>query len=89
VLHVDTIGLTRIYVLFLMEVANRRVYLMGATTNPTGAWVAQQARNLMLDLGERANRFRCRGRDRPCGAHPPTRSADSSTNTNTPPELHG
>ena len=56
-LHVDTIFLTRIYLLFLMEVETRRVYLLGATTDPTGEWVVQQARNIMLELGERASRF--------------------------------
>jgi putative transposase len=42
-LQVDTIGLTRVYVLLLIEVASRRVHLLGATTNPSGQWVAQQA----------------------------------------------
>jgi putative transposase len=42
---VETISLRRFYVLFFMELGNR-VQLAGCTTNPTGAWVAQQARNL-------------------------------------------
>jgi putative transposase len=41
-----------------------RVRVLGATTNPTGTWVAQQARNLMMDLGEQVRQFRFPIRDR-------------------------
>jgi putative transposase len=43
---VETVTLRRLYVLFFIELGSRRVHLAGCTTNPTSAWVVQQARNL-------------------------------------------
>jgi putative transposase len=43
---VETVALRRLYVLFFIELGSRRVHVAGCTTNPTGAWVVQQARNL-------------------------------------------
>ncbi len=50
---VDTVTLRRLHVLFFIEVKSRRVHLAGITANPTGAWTAQAARNLLWDLPER------------------------------------
>src|SRR5712691_6269151 len=61
---VETISLQRLYVLFFIELGSRRVHLAGCTTNPTGAWVTQQARQFAWTLQERPSPFRYLIRDR-------------------------
>jgi len=63
--HVDcAVTLKRIYVFFVIELETRYVHLLGVTANPDGAWTAQAARNLLMDLGERAGEFKVLLRDR-------------------------
>jgi putative transposase len=61
---VDTVWLTRLYVLFFIEVGSRRVHLADCTYQPTGAWVAQQARNLAWKLQDRGLKVNFLLRDR-------------------------
>jgi transposase len=60
---VDTVWLRRLYVLFFIELGTRRVHVAGVTANPDGAWVTQQARNLLMPGQGRCPRFLLRDRD--------------------------
>jgi putative transposase len=64
---VDSVFCRRFYVLFFIEHGTRRIHLAGVTEHPTGSWVVQQARNLLMELhdcvGEQAVKFLIRDRD--------------------------
>ena len=63
-LVVETVLLRRLYVLVFIEHGSRRLHLAGVTAHPTGAWVAQKARNLAMDMDDRLDTLRFLIRDR-------------------------
>jgi putative transposase len=60
----DLLDGTQAYVLAAIEHASRRIRILGITLHPTAEWTAQQARNLLLDLGEQAHQVKFMIRDR-------------------------
>ena len=66
--QVDTVLLRRFYALIAVEHGSRRAHLLGVTAHPTGAWTTQAARNLLMDLADRAIsvKFLLRDRDSRC-----------------------
>jgi len=55
---VDTVWLHRSYVLFFVSIGTCRVEYRAGTSNPNATWMAQQARNLLMDLDDRGQRPR-------------------------------
>jgi transposase InsO family protein len=82
---VDTVVLRRYYVLFFIELDTRRVHFAGITTNPTGAWTTQAARNLLMGY-DRQIRFLIRdGAGQFITAFDDVFRSDGATTIRTPP----
>ncbi|MEU1630949.1 integrase core domain-containing protein, partial [Streptomyces sp. NPDC020096] len=62
--HVDTVLLKRLYCMVVMEISTRRVHILGVSADATGAWAAQQARELLIALDDRVGQMKFLIRDR-------------------------
>src|SRR5207237_9008953 len=62
--HVATVLRRRTYALIVIEHGTRRVHLAGITANPDVSWTTQAARNVLMDLGQRATSVKFLIRDR-------------------------
>jgi putative transposase len=63
---VDLLNGAQVYCLAVIEHTTRRIHILGCTGNPTGAWVTQQARNLLMDLDDHTEKIKFLIRDRDC-----------------------
>ena len=54
--RVDTVLLRRLYLLVFICIGSRRIEYVACTSNPEGAWMLQQARNLLMNLDDRGQR---------------------------------
>ncbi len=63
-LTVDVLNATTAHVLAVIEHATRCIRILGVTQHPTGQWTTQQARNLLMDMGEQAEKVMFMIRDR-------------------------
>jgi putative transposase len=61
---VDLLNGAQVYCLAVIEHASRRVHVLGVTGNPAAGWVTQQARNLLMDLDDHAEKIKFLIRDR-------------------------